>query len=171
MIEGADGVISFIGLGANLDEPSDRCLEAIRRMHAAAGIHLLRRSSLYRSEPVGIREQNWFVNAVAEIRTALRADELLRALLAIEGAMGRRRDDIRGGPRIIDLDILLYGQEIIQEPGMVIPHPQLHKRRFVLTPLHEIAPYVIHPAYGVSVRGLLARLEDDRKVVWIGGGQ
>lgn len=168
MIEGADGIICFIGLGANLDRPIDQCLEAMERMHAQDGIHVLRRSSLYRTEPVGTREQGWCVNTAAEIRTALRAGELLDALLAIEKAMGRRRD-APWGPRTIDLDLLLYGQEVIMAPGMVIPHPELHKRRFVLVPLHEIAPYVIHPAFGVSIQGLLDRLEDDHKVELIKG--
>jgi 2-amino-4-hydroxy-6-hydroxymethyldihydropteridine diphosphokinase len=135
----------------------------MERMHARDGVHVLQRSSLYRTEPVGNFEQGWFVNAVVEIRTVLRAGELLQALLAIEKAMGRERG-APWGPRIIDLDILLYGQEIIAAPDMVIPHPSFHRRRFVLTPFHEIAPYMIHPAFGVSIRGLLDRLEDDHKV-------
>ena len=163
MIEGAGGITCFIGLGANLERPVEQCLEAVQRMHAADGIRVLRRSSLYRTEPVGIQEQDWFVNAVVEISTVLPADELLQALLAIERLMGRQRE-VRQGPRIIDLDILLYGQQVIQSPDMIIPHPEFHKRRFVLIPFYEIAPYVIHPAFGVSIRGLLDRLEDDRKV-------
>jgi 2-amino-4-hydroxy-6-hydroxymethyldihydropteridine diphosphokinase len=163
MMEGAGGVICFIGLGANLGQPVDQCLDAMERMHAAEGVHLLRCSSLYRTEPVGAHEQGWFVNGVAEIRTVLPAGELLQALLAIERAMGRRRE-APWGPRIIDLDLLLYGQEIIGGPGLVVPHPALHQRRFVLVPLHEIAPYVIHPAFGVSIRGLLDRLDDDHRV-------
>lgn len=163
MIEGARRIICFIGLGANLGRPVEQCLEAVQRMHAADGIRVLRRSSLYRTEPVGIQEQDWFVNAVVEISTVLQAGELLQALLAIERLMGRQRE-ARRGPRIIDLDILLYGQQVIQSPDMIIPHPEFHKRRFVLIPFHEIAPYVIHPAFGVSIRGLLNRLEDDRKV-------
>jgi 2-amino-4-hydroxy-6-hydroxymethyldihydropteridine diphosphokinase len=163
MIEGAGGVTCFVGLGANLGQPVEQCLEAVQQMHAADGIRVLRRSSLYRTEPVGIQEQGWFVNAVVEINTVLRADELLQALLAIERLMGRQRE-ARRGPRIIDLDILLYGQQVIRSPDMIIPHPEFHKRRFVLIPFYEIAPYVIHPAFGVSIRGLLDRLEDDRKV-------
>ena len=170
MIEGPIGVICFIGIGANLGRPADQCLEALERMQAVDGVHVLRRSSLYRTEPVGPREQDWFVNAVAEIRTVLPAGELLQALLAIEGEMGRRRD-APWGPRIIDLDLLLYGQEVIRAPGMVIPHPAFHKRRFALVPLHEIAPYVIHPAFGVSIRGLLDRLDDDHRVERLNRGE
>jgi len=170
MIAGAGGVICFIGLGANRGRPAAQCREATERVHAADGVQILQRSSLYRTEPVGNREQDWFVNAVIEIRTVLQAGELLQALLAIEREMGRQRDAL-WGPRIIDLDLLLYGQEVINGPDMVIPHPALHKRRFVLVPLHEIAPYVIHPAFGVSVRGLMDRLEDDHKVELMKGSE
>lgn len=170
MIEGAGGVICFVGLGANLGRPAEQCREAMERMHVMDGIHVMQRSSLYRTEPVGNREQGWFVNAVVEIRTVLRADGLLQALLGIEQAMGRQRD-APWGPRIIDLDLLLYGQEIISRPDMMIPHPAFHKRRFVLIPLHEIAPYVIHPAFGVSIRGLLERVEDDHRVEFMKGSE
>lgn len=163
MIEGAGGIICYVGLGANMGRPTSQCLEATQRMRATDGIHVVRRSSLYRSEPVGDQQQDWFVNAVVEIRTVLQPGDLLQALLTIERTMGRDRE-ARRGPRIIDLDILLYGQQVIEGPDIVIPHPELHQRRFVLVPLHQIAPYVIHPAFGVSVHGLLDRLEDDYKV-------
>lgn len=163
MIEGTSGIISFIGVGANQGRPAAQCLEAIEHMHAAFGIRVLRRSSLYRTEPLGLQEQDWFVNAVVEIRTVLQAGDLLQALQAVERRMGRERD-VRWGPRVIDLDILLYGQEVIQSPDMDIPHPEFHKRRFVLVPFNEIAPYALHPAFGVSIHGLLERLEDKLQV-------
>jgi 2-amino-4-hydroxy-6-hydroxymethyldihydropteridine diphosphokinase len=163
MIQGAGGITCFVGLGANIGQPAVQCDEATEKMNATDGIRVVRRSSLYRSEPVGYQEQDWFVNAVVEIRTTLQPGELLQTLLAIERLMGRHRA-ARWGPRIIDLDILLYGQQIIEGPDMVIPHPAFHKRRFVLAPFHEIAPYVIHPAFGVSIHGLLGRLRDNRKV-------
>jgi 2-amino-4-hydroxy-6-hydroxymethyldihydropteridine diphosphokinase len=163
MIEGAGGVICFVGLGANLEQPAAQCVMAIQRLHAVAGVHAIRRSSLYRSEPLGNQPQPWFVNAVAEIRTVLQPAALLRTLLAIEQNMGRHRS-ARWGPRIIDLDILLYGQQVIREEGLVIPHPAFHERRFVLVPFHEIAPYVLHPVFGVSIQGLLDRLDDSRIV-------
>jgi 2-amino-4-hydroxy-6-hydroxymethyldihydropteridine diphosphokinase len=163
LIDGAGGIISFIGMGANLGQPIVQCLEATERMHATSGIHVLRRSSFYRSEPVGHKEQSWFVNAVLEIRTMLPADDLLQALQTIERAMGREKE-VRWGPRVIDLDVLLYGQQIIQSPDLNIPHPEFHKRRFVLTPFNEIAPYVMHPAFGVSIHGLLERLQDQHQV-------
>jgi 2-amino-4-hydroxy-6-hydroxymethyldihydropteridine diphosphokinase len=155
--EGVRGVVAFVGIGSNLRDPAVQCRDAFRRIGAIPGIRLLRRSSLYRTEPVGLEDQPWFINAVAEIRTGLRPRMLFAALKGIEREMGRT-DGPHWGPRVIDLDLLLYGQEVVAEEGLVIPHPELHRRRFVLEPLCELASYVIHPAFGVSVRGLLDRL-------------
>lgn len=157
------GVISFVGVGSNLDDPAARCADALCRLSQVSGINVLRQSSIYRTEPVGFEKQDWFINAVVEIRTVLNPDELLKALQRIEDTMGRVRGP-KWGPRIIDLDILLYGQEVIEEDGLVIPHPDLHKRRFVVEPLCEIASYVIHPVFGVSIRGLMERLDDESRV-------
>ncbi|MFA4916949.1 MAG: 2-amino-4-hydroxy-6-hydroxymethyldihydropteridine diphosphokinase [Syntrophales bacterium] len=157
------GVICFIGIGSNMCNPPQKCMEAIDCISSVDGITVLRRSSLYRTEPVGFLEQEWFFNAVIEIRTVLAARELAGAMQAIEKAMGRKRKT-KWGPRVIDLDILLYGQEVIQDNDLVIPHPEFHKRRFVLVPLCEIASYVIHPAFGVSIRGLMDRLQDSNSV-------
>jgi 2-amino-4-hydroxy-6-hydroxymethyldihydropteridine diphosphokinase len=153
------GIVAFIGIGSNLRDPAVQCGDAIRRLGAVPEIRLLRRSSLYRTEPVGFRNQAWFVNAVAEIRTELRPRKLLDSLKGIEREMGRTEGS-RWRPRVIDLDLLLYGQEIVAEDGLVVPHPEMHRRRFVLEPLCEIASYVIHPAFGVSARGLRDRLTD-----------
>jgi 2-amino-4-hydroxy-6-hydroxymethyldihydropteridine diphosphokinase len=157
------GVVCYIGIGSNLGQPAARCLEAVERLASAGGITLLRCSSLYRTEPVGEKNQEDFVNAVAEVRTMLSPRALLQTLLQIEREMGRVRT-IRWGPRVIDLDILLFGQEVLQEEDLVIPHPELHRRRFVLVPLSELASYAIHPAFGVSIRGLMQRLQDDSRV-------
>lgn len=121
---------------------------------------LLRRSSLYRTEPWGVANVPWFVNAVAEIKCNIGARDLLNALHAIEGEMGRDPSPQTGEARIIDLDILLLGQMVVSGAYLTIPHPRLHRRRFVLVPLNELASYVIHPAFGVSVHGLLERLDD-----------
>lgn len=153
------GIIAFIGIGSNLRDPAVQCRDAFRRIGAIPEIRLLRRSSLYRTEPVGPEDQPWFINAVAEIRTDLPPRKLFEALKGIERKMGRT-DGPRWGPRVIDLDLLLYGQKVVAEEDLVIPHPELYRRRFVLEPLCELASYVIHPAFGVSVRGLLDRLTD-----------
>jgi len=159
------GVIAYIGVGSNLEEPLRQCRLALQNLDALNDTRVLRTSSFYRTEPVGVREQDPFINAVAEIRTELLPRTLLGALKAIEREMGRR-DSLRWGPRVIDLDILLYGQDVLREKDLVIPHPEFHKRRFVLAPLCEISSYVIHPAFGISMQGLLTRLEiDDRSAV------
>jgi len=157
------GVISFVGVGSNLDDPAARCREALYYLSQASGIKVLRQSSFYRTEPVGFEKQDWFINAVAEIRTVLPPHKLLKAMQKIEDKMGRVRGP-RWGPRVIDMDILLYGQEVIEDDDLVIPHPEIHKRRFILEPLCEIASYAIHPVFGVSVRGLMERLDDDSRV-------
>jgi 2-amino-4-hydroxy-6-hydroxymethyldihydropteridine diphosphokinase len=161
------GVIAFVGLGSNLEEPADRCREAVKRIIEVEGVTVLRGSSLYRTEPVGRTDQPWFINAIVEIGTALPPEALLAALKGIERAMGRQEGQ-KWGPRIIDLDILLYGQDVINGEDLVIPHRELHRRRFVLTPLCELASGVIHPALGVSAVGLLDRLTDRSRVALFG---
>lgn len=158
------GIVCFIGIGANLEHPARCCLEAVDRISSTSGVEVLNRSSLYWTEPVHVLCENWFVNAVIEIKTMFTPRSLLILLQNVEIDMGRinKRDK---GPRIIDLDILLYGQEVIREKHLIIPHPMLHERRFVLVPLCEIASYVIHPAFGVSMKGLMSRLQDESKVL------
>jgi len=161
--QAVEGVIAFIGAGSNLGDSFEACLEAVRRVAALPRTRFLRRASLYRTEPVGSQDQGWFINTIIEVRTDLGPRELLAALQGIEKAMGRG-EGRRWGPRAIDLDILLYGPQVLREEGLTIPHPELHRRAFVLVPLTEIASYAIHPAFGVSIQGLLGRLED-RSVV------
>ena len=157
------GVVAFIGIGANMGRPAAACREALVKLAEIPGVRLLRASPLYRTEPVGPQEQAWFINAVAEIRSDLSPRELFTALKEIERRMGRITGT-KWGPRVIDLDLLLYGQEVVREEGLVIPHPELHRRRFVLVPLCGLASYAIHPAFGVTIRGLLDRLEDTARV-------
>jgi len=161
---GDRSIIGFVGIGSNLGDPLANCVDAINRVDSSRGIRVVRRSSFYHTEPFGNREQDWFVNAVVEIRTILTPGELLHTLQSVETAMGRVRGGEKWAPRSIDLDILFYGQHLVNDPGLAIPHPELHKRRFVLIPLNEIAPYVIHPAFGVSIKGLLSRIRDESLV-------
>ena len=157
------GVVAFIGVGANVGDAAKTCRKAIGLLGEIPGVRVLRASSLYRTEPVGPQDQEWFINAVAEIRTSLAPEALLKALKELEQRLGRTPGK-KWGPRIIDLDILLYGQEVIREEHLVVPHPEMHRRRFVLVPLCELASYAIHPAFGVSARGLLDRLTDPARV-------
>jgi 2-amino-4-hydroxy-6-hydroxymethyldihydropteridine diphosphokinase len=157
------GVIAFIGIGANMGRPAAACREALLILAEIPGVRLLRSSPLYRTEPVGPQEQAWFINSIAEIRTDLSPRQLFSALKETESRMGRIAGT-KWGPRVIDLDLLLYGQEVVQEEGLVIPHPEMHRRRFVLVPLCGLASYAIHPAFGVTIGGLLDRLTDPARV-------
>ena len=170
--EGFPGSVAYIGVGANIGSPAAQCREAVQRLDETEGITVLRTSSLYRTEPIGMADQNWFINAVSEVKTTLSPRQLLHVLKDIERLMGREEAE-RWGPRVIDLDILLYGQRILAEKGLKVPHPELHRRRFVLEPLCEIASYAIHPLYNISARGLLSRLsEEDGRVfkIVVGNG-
>lgn len=160
-------VVCHIGIGSNLGDALQNCKDAIESISRLSSVELIQPSSFYKTEPVGDIKQEYFINAVVEIKTELPARELLKTLQKIEKKMGRERS-IKGGPRIIDLDIIFYSQEIIREKGLTVPHPEMHKRRFVLEPLNEIASYFIHPVFGVSVRGLKDRLDDTKSVEKIG---
>jgi len=150
------GAPVFLGLGSNLGDREAALEGALGRL-AAHGFHVTRRSSLWLTEPVGGPPQGWFLNAVAEGETALRPEALLEACLATEREMGRVRAE-RNGPRTIDVDILFFGSERRSSPGLVIPHPRLHERRFVLEPLAELDPQLIVPGRG-EVSVLLAALD------------
>ncbi len=161
-----NGIICYIGIGSNLGNSLKNCQHAVESLSLAKGIEITRVSSFYKTEPVGIENQNLFINAVVEIKTDLSARNLFQNLQNIEKDMGRERE-VKGGPRIIDLDLLFYGQEVIQDADLIVPHPEIQKRRFVLEPLCEIASYFIHPAFGVSIRGLKDRLNDNKMVEMI----
>jgi len=139
---------AYIGLGSNLNNPSEQLKKAGRQIAALAGIERFFMSSLYQSAPLGPKNQPHYVNAVAEIDTSLSPDDLLAELMQIEALLGRVRSGERWSARIIDLDILLYGDKTINSARLTIPHPGLYERAFVLYPLHEIAPHIEIPGYG-----------------------
>src|SRR5512143_2224188 len=138
---------AFIALGANLDHPGRQIEAGIRELAALPQTRVIRRSSLYRSAPVGYRDQPDFINAVAQIETGLAPRELLEALLAVEQRHGRLRD-FPNAPRTLDLDIVLYGDLVVHEDGLTIPHPRMHERAFVIIALAEIAPDCVVPGRG-----------------------
>lgn len=153
-----NAISAFIGLGANLGRPEDQVRRAIAALAELPGTRLVAASSLYRSAPVGVGEQPDFVNAVVRVQTGLAARALLDELLAIEARFGRERK-FPGAPRTLDLDLLLYGDRVIEEAGLVVPHPRMHERAFVLAPLVEIAPDAVIPGRGRAAE-LLARCKD-----------
>lgn len=147
--------VAYIGLGSNLEEPLVQVRSALRALQASASIQVEACSSFYRSAPVGLTGQPDFINAVCRARTALAPEALLQALLEIERAHGRVRGGPQGGPRTLDLDLLLYGTEIRDTPALRLPHPRLHERAFVLVPLAELDPGLVIPGHG-TVTQLLA---------------
>lgn len=144
---------AYIGIGSNLDTPERQVREALALLDRIPGTRLLASSSLYRSAPFGGVEQPDFVNAVAAVLTTLAPAALLAALQDLERQRGRQRDVVRWGPRMIDLDLLVYAGRTIDEPGLTVPHPGIAERNFVLLPLGEIAPELVIPGLG-RVAGL-----------------
>ena len=155
---GARPVEVFIGLGSNLGDPRRHLLAGLAGLRGLAGYRHLAHSSLYRTAPVGVTDQPAFLNAVARGMFAGTATGLLAGLLAIEAQEGRQRLE-RWGPRSLDLDLLLFGQEIIALPGLSVPHPEMRRRAFVLVPLMELAPELALPLWGRTAAGLLAALD------------
>ncbi len=139
---------AYIGLGSNLADPLKQLQAALRAMSTMRSTRVVRHSHFYRTPPWGQSDQPEFINAVAEIETGLSARDLLDELLSIERRAGRLRTDERWGPRVLDLDMLLYGQEIIDEPALHVPHPHMRDRAFVVVPLAELAPHVNIPGFG-----------------------
>ena len=152
---------AFVGLGGNLGDVAEAFASALARMDALPGTQLLRASRRYRTPAWGLAAQPDFLNAVAMLETRLPARDLLGRLFEIERAHGRdRAGETRWGPRTLDLDLLLYGDAVIDEPGLRVPHPHLHERAFALRPLLEIAPRVSIPGHGPA-RDLPAAMAAD----------
>jgi 2-amino-4-hydroxy-6-hydroxymethyldihydropteridine diphosphokinase len=150
--------VIYLGFGSNLGDKVNNCLGALKELSASAQNYVRAVSSLYKTEPIGYVEQDWFINCVAEVITPLSPRSLHQCLRGIEKRMGRKRI-FRWGPRTIDLDILLYGTEIIEETDLTIPHPRFHERSFVLIPLSELAPNLFHPVLKKTIRELLERID------------
>jgi 2-amino-4-hydroxy-6-hydroxymethyldihydropteridine diphosphokinase len=149
---------AYIGLGSNLADPVQQLHSALRAIAAIRSTRVVRHSRFYRTVPWGKSDQPEFVNAAAEIETGLSARDLLDELLLIEQRAGRQRNAERWGPRILDLDILLYGQEIIDEPALHVPHPHMRDRAFVIVPLADIEPHLQIPGTG-RIGKLLDRVD------------
>jgi 2-amino-4-hydroxy-6-hydroxymethyldihydropteridine diphosphokinase len=146
---------AYVGLGANLGDREATLRSAVDALAAEEGIAVVGVSTLRETEPVGVVGQPRFLNGAVALDTTLQARELLERLLAVEQRFGRVRVAGEHGPRTLDLDLLLYGEERIEEPGLAVPHPRLHKRRFVLEPLAELDPGLVVPGRG-SVEELIA---------------
>ena len=157
------GHIAYIGIGSNLGDKLDQCEKAISEILKVDHHKLLAKSSFFKTQPVGYTSQDWFVNGVIKIETDLEPFDLFRILKAIESRLGRLKT-FRWGPRSIDLDILFFGETEIQTEELQIPHPLIHERQFVLIPLAEIDPGLIHPVLRKTVQELLENLKQDQGV-------
>jgi 2-amino-4-hydroxy-6-hydroxymethyldihydropteridine diphosphokinase len=141
--------IAYVGIGSNLDDPRTHVLQALRELDELPHTRVVKKSSLYRSAPIGYEAQPDFVNAVAQIETGLPAERLLAELQEIE-ARHRRTRSFANAPRTLDLDVLLFGNAELDSPGLKIPHPRMHERAFVLKPLVEISPEATIPGRGAA---------------------
>jgi 2-amino-4-hydroxy-6-hydroxymethyldihydropteridine diphosphokinase len=162
--------VAYVSLGANVGEPASQLWEATRKLASHGRVALRGRSSLWRTSPVGpVADQPDFVNAVVKLVTSLSPRALLTLCRAIEDSMARDRSkEVPLGPRPIDLDILTFGDEILEEEDLVVPHPRLAERAFVLEPLREVDPDFVHPATGKAVEEMLAALPSEQKAERIG---
>jgi 2-amino-4-hydroxy-6-hydroxymethyldihydropteridine diphosphokinase len=149
---------AYVGLGSNLGDRERMLWGAVHMLAFNPEVDVVAVSSIRETDPVGLVDQPRFLNAAAAVETELDPGALLELLLSVERELGRTREGARFGPRTIDLDLLLYGDEIVDEPGLTVPHPRLHERRFVLEPLEELDPDLVVPGWG-SVQALLAGLQ------------
>ena len=156
---------AYIAIGSNLGSKALNCRLAVERLGLISGCRVVAHSGLFRTEPIGVRDQDWFVNGVVAVETVLPPRVLLETLLATEAGMGRERNE-KWAARIIDLDILLYGQAMIDEADLRIPHPLMHLRRFVMVPINRLAPHLVHPVLQRTMAELLAGLPEEGQAVF-----
>lgn len=153
----------FLGIGTNLGDRAGNLQTALEKISEHIGT-VIQHSSVYETEPWGFESKDKFLNMVVEVKTNLKPSGILGRLLMIESLLGRLREGKLYTSRIIDIDILLYDNKIIEKPALVIPHPRMHERKFVLVPLCEIAPELVHPKLGKDIKNLLKECRDKGKV-------
>ena len=151
---------AFIFVGSNLGDKLENCRRGVAELTRGEISRLIDQSPIYQTEPVDYKDQDWFVNYVVKIATHLEPLILLDSLKSIQRHVGRIRDSVRFGPRVLDLDIIFYDDRVMDHPQLVIPHPRMHKRRFVLKPVCDIDPYINHPVLSCTVQSLLEDLAE-----------
>jgi 2-amino-4-hydroxy-6-hydroxymethyldihydropteridine diphosphokinase len=156
---------AYISIGSNLGDPLQNCCEGVAALCEDGAVELMAQSPFYKTQPVDYTDQNWFINAALFVRTRLLPHALLDKTQSVEKRLGRKGDAVRFGPRILDLDIIFYDDLILNSANLEIPHPRMHKRRFVLQPICDIDPTITHPGMGRSVQGLLNQMViDDQEI-------
>lgn len=158
-----NGAVVFLGLGSNVGDRRGRIAGGVAELERS-GVTVEIRSSVYETEPVGFEDQPWYLNQVIRGRTSLDPHTLLEECKRIERLFGREPTGVRFGPRPLDIDVLLYGDRVIEDDRLTIPHPRMHERRFVLVPLVEIAPRLVDPRDGREYAQFLDRLDEGKKV-------
>jgi 2-amino-4-hydroxy-6-hydroxymethyldihydropteridine diphosphokinase len=156
---------AFVSVGSNLGDKLGNCLKGIAALADSGYTEVVGVSRFFRTSPVDYTQQDWFVNAAVKIKTVLDPKALLDELVSIQRRTGRKAGAIRFGPRVLDLDILLYDALVMHTPQLEIPHPRMHKRAFVLRPICDIEPAVVHPVLGKSAADLLENLDDEAQQV------
>jgi 2-amino-4-hydroxy-6-hydroxymethyldihydropteridine diphosphokinase len=153
----------YLGIGSNLGDRKVNLRNAVEKAEELTG-KIVKVSSVYETEPWGFSSDDQFLNMVVKIKTSLKPSELLERLLMVESLMGRLREGKKYSSRIIDIDILFYGKQVVRTEVLEIPHPELYKRKFVLVPLAEIAPDLVHPVFKKSISELLQECSDESKI-------
>lgn len=156
---------AYISVGSNLGDKLENCRRGVEALVAGGEVRITGQSRIYKTEPVDFTEQDWFINSVIRVETRLEPLELFDRLQAIQREAGRTADSVRFGPRVLDLDLLLYDRLVLDDPRLSLPHPRMHRRRFVLKPLCDIDPDMVHPVLGKAAATLLAELDEDSQQV------
>lgn len=158
--------VAYISAGSNIGDRLQNCRQGITSLAHAANARILAQSRIYATEPVDYEDQDWFINMMIKLETALDPFQLLDQIKTVQRAAGRQQDTIRYGPRKLDLDIIFFDDRIIDSERLVLPHPRMHRRRFVLKPICDIDPTMIHPVLKEDMQSLLDRLgKDEQRVI------
>ena len=155
----------IISVGSNIGDKRANCRQSIDHLLDSGNASLVKASRFYRTSPVDFMDQDWFVNAAVKVQTPLEPLDLLATLQSIQQQAGRTKSGIRFGPRVLDLDIIFFDQLVLKTPALEIPHPRMHKRRFVLQPICDIDPDIVHPLLNMPVKSLLNQLDDNDQEV------
>jgi 2-amino-4-hydroxy-6-hydroxymethyldihydropteridine diphosphokinase len=150
---------AYISVGSNMGDRLNNCATGIRRLDETGDVRVERVSEFYLTEPMDFLDQDWFVNGALKVSTRLDPFGLLAVLKTIELNMGRKKADVRYGPRILDFDIIFYNNEIIDAPQLVVPHPRMHRREFVLRPICDLCPGIVHPVLNTNIRELMQEIK------------